>query len=55
MVLLADRVLEETIARGLARGCELVGFARDPPVALLPAAVVVFPLKLNPVKFEVPE
>jgi hypothetical protein len=24
-------------------------------VALLPAAVVVFPLKLNPVKFEVPE
>src|ERR1039457_3736911 len=37
MVLLADRVLEQTIARGLARSCELVGFARDPALAL-PAA-----------------
>src|ERR1700680_5026479 len=37
MVLLANGVLEQTIARGLARGCELVGLWRDPPVAVLSA------------------
>src|ERR1700686_627944 len=37
MVLLANGDVEQTIARGLARGCELVGLCRDPLVALLPA------------------